>query len=594
MRSRTLIAVLRGLSALSLLSFVACSEVVDPLVSDEAVNSVFAIGDHPKTVVAALAMNQLNHEETEDYSWNASDETSIILTGDSITSPGRGVVVNGARAVITAAGNYRISGSLTDGQLVVNTEDKGIVRLILHGVNLTCSTSAPIYIAKAKKVVIILADASTNSVADGAGYVFADPELDEPNACIYSTTDLSLGGNGSLTVAGHYNDGIASKDGLLIAGGSIAVTTKDDGLRGKDYLVVKNGALTVTSGGDGLKSDNDEDPTRGYVWINNGSITVTSGGDAVSASTDVLISNGQLNLISGGGSGKSPSDAVSSKAIKGLVNTIVDQGTLTISSADDALHANSNLVINDGALFISSGDDGIHADSTLMINGGTIRITKCYEGIESMNIAINGGEIHVTAGDDGLNGAGGVDGSGMGGRPGGMPAGDYYLYINGGYIYLNTTGDGVDVNGAIIMTGGKLVVNGPTSNNNGALDYDRAFKMTGGTLIAAGSSGMVQAPGAASTQCAVLMTFRSMLKGGTLFHIQNSSGGEVLSFTPLKNYQSAVFSSPTLQKGSTYDVYYGGTSTGTAQDGLYSGGVYTAGTKLAGITLSDIITRVSL
>ncbi|NLP12747.1 carbohydrate-binding domain-containing protein, partial [bacterium] len=427
---------------------------------------------------------------------------------------------------------------------------------------------------------------------------FADAEVDEPNACIFSSADLSIAGGGSLTVTGNYSDGIASKDGLIIAGGSITVSAKDDGLRGKDYLVVKNGALTVTSGGDGLMSDNEMDTTRGFVWINNGSITVNSGGDAVSALTDALISDGRLNLICGGGSGKCPSDAISAKAIKGLVNTIVDQGTLTISSADDALHANSTLVINGGVISISSGDDGIHADSTVMINGGTIRITKCYEGVESMNIAINGGEIHVTAGDDGLNGAGGVDGSGMRGMPPGMPggpsSGNYYLYINDGYIYLNTAGDGIDVNGTIIMTGGRVVVNGPTSNNNGALDYDRAFKITGGFLVAAGSSGMAQAPGATSTQCAVLMTFSSLLKGGTLFHIQNSSGGDVLSFMPLKNYQSVVLSSPMLQKGSTYDIYSGGTSTGTALDGLYSGGVYTAGTKLASITLSDIVSRLSL
>jgi len=598
MRSCASIAVRLSLTVLALLLFVACNEFVDPASSDETADPVLAIGDHPKTVAAALAANHVINEETGDYSWDALGESGIILSGDTITSPSGNVVINGSRAVITAAGNYRISGSLADGQLVVNTEDKGIVRLILNGVTMRCSTSAPIYIAKAKKVVIILVDASMNSVADESAYVFADAEEDEPNACIFSSADLSIAGGGSLTVTGNYNDGIASKDGLIVAGGSITVTAQDDGLRGKDYLVVKNGALTVTSGGDGLMSDNDDDATRGFVWINNGTITVNSGGDAVSAFTDALISNGKLNLICGGGSSKSPSNTVSSKAIKGLVNTIVDQGTLTISSADDALHANSTLVINDGVFFISSGDDGIHADSTLMINGGTIRITKCYEGIESMNIAINGGETHVTAGDDGLNGAGGVDGSGMGGMPPGMPggpsSGKYYLYINDGYIYLNTVGDGIDVNGTIIMTGGKVVVNGPTSNNNGALDYARAFKMSGGYLVAVGSSGMAQAPDATSTQCAVLMTFSSLLKGGTLFHIQNSSGGDVLSFTPLKNYQSVVISSPTLQKGSTYDVYYGGTSTGAAQEGLYSGGVYTAGTKLASITLSDIVSRLRL
>jgi hypothetical protein len=125
------------------------------------------------------------------------------------------------------------------------------------------------------------------------------------------------------------------------------------------------------------------------------------------------------------------------------------------------------------------------------------------------------------------------------------------------------------------------------------LDYDASFKITGGFIVAAGSSGMAQIPGATSTQCSVLLTFRSTLQAGTLFNIQNSDGKSILSFTPSKRYQSIAFSSPELIKGTSYNVYYGGNSTGTVKDGLYIDGTYTPGTKLTGFTVSGVVTTVS-
>ena len=144
------------------------------------------------------------------------------------------------------------------------------------------------------------------------------------------------------------------------------------------------------------------------------------------------------------------------------------------------------------------------------------------------------------------------------------------------------------------MTDGVLIINGPTANMNGALDYNASFKITGGLVVAAGSSGMAQAPGTSSTQYSVLLVFRSSLQADTLFHIQTSDGNEILSFTPTKRYQSIAFSSPELTKGATYDVYYGGSSTGTVNDGLYQGGTYTPGTKYTSFTTSGIITKVNI
>jgi hypothetical protein len=197
------------------------------------------------------------------------------------------------------------------------------------------------------------------------------------------------------------------------------------------------------------------------------------------------------------------------------------------------------------------------------------------------------------ASDDGINAAGGNDGSSINGRPGQNnfgPSGDYHLCVNGGYITIDATGDGIDTNGPIDMTGGVVIVNGPTSNNNGALDYTGAFNVTGGFLVAAGSSGMAQAPSASSTQYSVMQTFPSPQAAGTIVHVETKDGEEILTFVPTKAYQSVVLSSPKLNNGSTYVVYSGGSSTGTVTDGLYSGGTYTAGAQVASFTLSSIVT----
>ena len=581
-------------SCLFLLLFTACNssdELTQPSSStDQEVN----LDNSGETVADALADNEADHESTDDYSWSASGATQISLNRDQITVSGSGATASASTCTISAAGTYLVSGSLNNGQLLIDTDDLDPVKLVLNGASLNNSNTAPLFVKSAGKTVIILANNTENTITDGASYVFEGDD-DEPNAALFSKDPLSFSGNGSLSVTGNYNDGITSKDGLIIAGGNITVKASDDGIRGKDYLVIKNGGITVNAGGDGLKSDNDKDETRGYIYIQEGTLNITAGGDAIAAETDALIAGGTLNLSAGGGSNKNVSGDASAKGIKALVQLIIDDGDLNIDSADDALHSNKYLTINDGSLLIASNDDGIHADSLLSINGSDINITKSYEGIESrIAILIQDGNIHLTSSDDGLNVAGGIDGSGWhgGGGPGGEDSGNYHLYIHGGYIVVNANGDGLDSNGSIEMTGGTVLVNGPTGNNNGALDHS-SFKLTGGILVAAGSSGMAQAPSSTSTQYSVLVNFRSSQSAGTLFHVQTSAGNGILSFKPEKRYQSVVFSTPEIQNGETYEIYVGGSSTGTQVDGLYENGEYSPGTKSASLTVNNIVTKIS-
>ena len=141
------------------------------------------------------------------------------------------------------------------------------------------------------------------------------------------------------------------------------------------------------------------------------------------------------------------------------------------------------------------------------------------------------------------------------------------------------------------MTGGTVIVNGPTNNGNGSLDFS-SFDISGGYLITAGSSGMAQSPSTSSTQYSVMYNFDTMQSAGTLVHIETENGEEVLTFAPAKEFQSVVVSSPELVNGSTYVVYLGGSTTGTPIDGLYSDGSYTAGSQVASFIISSMVTTL--
>jgi len=536
--------------------------------------------------------HEKDHEDVADYVYDSSQVSNIVLNGNSITTNSTTVLIQYNTITILTAGTYKISGTLTEGQIIVSTQDTATVQLILSNVDIACSTSSPIYIMDAKKTIIILEDNTTNTLTDKHTVNLAD----DPNAAIYSTCDLTIYGSGTLTIQANNNDGITSKDGLIIKSGTITVNSNEDGIRGKDYLIVKDGKITVSAGDNGFLSDNADDHAKGYISVESGTINIIAGGDAISAETDVTITGGQITATTGGGSSSSTTN--SAKAIKGLSSVLISSGTFTLNCADDAIHSNGTVTINGGTFSISTGDDAIHADSAVTITAGAIDITKSYEGIESVIITINGGTIYINSSDDGINGAGGNDASGMipgpgrggmGGQDGFQNSGNCNLYINGGYIVVSASGDGVDVNGAITMTAGTLLINGPTSNFNGAIDHV-SFKMTGGLLVAVGSSGMAQAPGATSTQYSIMVNFRIAYSAQTLIHIESSTGNSILTFKPTKQFQSIVFCSPSLTKGSTYDIYVGGSSTGTLKDGIYPNGTYTGGTKYASLIINNIVT----
>lgn len=525
-----------------------------------------------------------DHEEASDYEWEEGDEVQILLDGGLIYVTGEGAEVDDSTVTITSAGAYRVTGTLDDGAVIVDADD-AVVQLILDGVDIHNSSSAPINILDAEKTIVILDDDSENTLSDTANYVFDSADEDEPNATLFSKDPLTISGSGSLTIDANYNDAITSKDGLVISGGEIILDSVDDGIRGKDYLIISEATLSLTTDGDGLKSDNEDDDV-GYIIINSGIFTIDAGADGIQANSNVQISDGTFDITTAGGANAKLSSDATAKAIKSGINIFIDGGIFTIDSADDAVHSNNGITIDNAYLSIETGDDGVHADTELTVDGGYIQISESYEGLESGIVNINGGQIDITSSDDGVNVAGGTDGSGhQGGGPSYNSDSGYLISITNGYLTVDADGDGLDANGDIEMSGGTVIVNGPTSNGNGALDYDGSFQISGGFLLAVGSSGMAQGPSSSSSQDWVGVNYASALSAGTLIHLESSSGDTLFTFAPSKRNQSMVFSSPNLESSQTYNFYTGGSSTGSSTDGLYSGGTYSGGTLLYSFSL---------
>lgn len=528
------------------------------------------------------------HERDADYVWTVSEVRTISLNGTSISISGSGANADGSTLTITAAGNYSLSGTLTNGKIIVNTSDIQIVRLIFKGASITCSNSAPLYISKAEKVLIFLEENTTNSLTDGSGYSGAADN--EPNAALFSTANLSIAGTGSLTVKGNYNDGISTKDGLVIKNGILTVSAVDDAIRGKDYVVVHDGTLALTAGGDGLVSDNDGVAVLGCITLEEGGFTITSGGDAIQAVTNMTVSGGDLNLTSGGGSSKTITNPLlSAKGIKAGTSLEIRGGNFVINSADDGLHSGGTFRMGKGTVDVSTADDAIHADGSVTVDGGDLTITKSYEAIESPAITINDGNIRFTATNDGFNATKGTVRGGTEQNDGSM------LKITGGYIVSNVSqGDGIDSNGNFEMTGGTLIVHGPQSQPEVGMDVNGSSTISGGFIVITGpNSNMTEAMSTASAQNSVLFKTNSYLSATTLFHIGDADGKELLTFKPIRNYATVLFSSGNLKTGVTYSVYTGGSCTGTLTDGLYTGGTYSGGTQKKSFIISSKVTTMS-
>ncbi len=576
---------------------------------------------------------------------DGTSAATIVTLGESVTVTGAGVTVTGTTVTVTNAGTYIVTGTLADGQLVIDTADSARVTVVLNGASLTCSSGPAVYVKAAeKKVVFRTARGSVNLLADAAGYVVADEDQVEgevyPNACLYACADVEFDGEGELYVTGNADKGINTKDDLTLSGGTLTVSAAGVGIRANDSLTVSGGTVTVQSKADGIKTANTEKEGKGFISISGGTVYVTAQGDALSAATDLSVVDGTLVLntlnesgaeltestgntggASGGmgggnrpggmggrpgrpgestsaGSSSTTNTTYSAKGIKAAGELVIGGGKITIVAQDDGLHSNTNLTVSGGTTYIRAADDGMHADGELVISGGVNEVAQSYEGLEALHITITGGTNRITASDDGANASDGSGSMGMGGGFGGgfggwgssgtitETADQPCLTFSGGYSVFHASGDGIDSNGWIKMTGGTVVVYGPTNNGNGPIDTgDGGYNMTvsGGTFLAVGSAGMAES---AENAGQAVLAARWSVSAGSTIGIVDADGQVLAAFELPKVISSIVFSSSDIEAGSTYTLVTGGTFSGNATDGIIDPATYTGYTSQGEIEAS--------
>ncbi len=585
------------ISALLALTLASCTTVKNSENEPTA-----AAGGQP---VSDAAFDLTFTKKDLDGSFDAAGAARITFTDSGAQADGKGVSVQGTLATVSAAGTYIISGECADGRIHVAAGESDDVRLVLNGLTLTSSTSA-ITAESADKVIITLADGTENVLTDAKDYTLTVGGSDADGA-IFAKTDLTINGGGALTVNGSKKHGVVTKDSLAVTGGTIAVTAENVGLYGKDCVKIDAAQITVSAGTDAVRADNDEKADRGFVYIAGGTLDLTAGSDGIQAQTLLRVDGGEIGAVTGGGSaegakGQQSRDAFADffnqnntsdgytestggKGLKCAGDVTLTGGALTLDCADDAVHADGSVTVSAGLYEIASGDDGIHADAAIAISGGMIDVTKSYEGLEAADITIDDGTVTITASDDGVNIAGGNDSGAGFDRFSGEAVTDGALTVNGGYLYVNASGDGLDSNGNISVTGGTVLVSGPENSGNGSLDYAGTATMTGGVLVAAGSSGMAQS--VTGSGQGSIMTNINPQQGGVSVALTDADGAVLAAFTPAKSYSSIVFCAPGIASGNSYSIVCGGTVSGADENGFASSGTLTGGTVAAEITMDS-------
>ncbi len=573
--------------------------------------------------VELLDSSEMFSSRDIESGYDQSECTVITLSGSSATVKGEGASVKGGTVTVTSEGDYLISGDFQDGSIVIDADKSDKIRLILDGVNIMSSTGTAINVRQADKVFITLAKGSENVLSNTENSKISD----DADAVIFSKDDLTINGEGKLTVTANAGHAVVSKDDLVISGGSYTITSEKKAFDANDSIRIAGGTFSIDSGTDALHCETD-DASKGFIYVADGTFSITAGTDGMDASGVIQIDNGTFRIKTGGGSanastkkdgkfngnwgswggrgrrmstaegdnagiiglsavsgaGNSSSASSSAKGLKSDSAVVINNGTVTVDSSDDAIHSDGQVTVSDGAIQISSGDDGIHAGSSLKISGGNVNIAKSYEGLEGMTIDISGGSISVTASDDGLNAAGGNDQSSMNGRPGQNQFAaqeGVSISISGGKVNVNSAGDGIDSNGDVTVSGGEVYVSGSADNGNAAMDFNGQATITGGTFIAAGMSGMAQNFGSVSTQGAMMVNVDAQ-QGGSEIILKDDSGKTLASFTPAKGYNNVVISTPDIRQGETYTVSAGSSGTRVRMDSLLYGEGGMGGGRMGG------------
>lgn len=519
--------------------------------------------------------------EEDDVVNLKGDETTLTFGGSDVTiANDNGCLKKDANYVaISCSGNYYLTGSASDFQVIVNTlsNDTGKVDLFLNTVSLK-SSDAPIYVQNAHKAEIHLVKGTTNAIEDGSSrtkshsYLTASgAKSDTTSAAIYAKDDLSIKGSGSLTVKANYNNGIQTSKDLKIkkSVGTLVVDAKNHGIKGKGSVTINGGNIDIkTAEGDGIKSDEDDSTKyvngKGNIKIAGGTITINSAFDGLSAANAVEILKGEnietapvIKVTTGGGQsclttstlqggnggggrggfggfgmeGNSCQEEFSKKGIKGDSSITVTAGTIDINSRDDGFHSNGDITFSGGKMTIKSDDDGVHADKALYVKGdANIEVTLAYEGMEAYEMHFDGGITSVVTTDDGWNAAGGTDNSGVENNGGGWggPGGGFGGGGRGGPGGFGGFGGGST--GKLYVTGGVHYVKTGSGDTDG-IDSNGSIDISGGVIVIeclmnGGMGGMMDSDGETNITGGMVLGFGvGRSEAGTNYNVSYNTNG---------------------------------------------------------------------
>ena len=316
-----------------------------------------------------------------------TDATVILLGGDTVQITGSGAAEENGTVTITAGGVYVVKGTLDDGRVVVNASGEDVT-LALENADITCPDSSPLYIYKAASVLLWLPEGSTSTLTDGGSYTFGDAlssaEEDEPNACLYSRADLIIAGTGGLTVNGNYNNGVTSKDTLVIDGPALTVSAANNGVTGKDSCTVRGAAVTVTSVGKGLKSD-------GQLLLESGTFVMDCEDDAFHSNGDVTVTGGSYTVATGDDAFHAGGDGIDSNG-----DILVSGGELYISGStgdgDSAIDCDGDVSIT-GGVVVAAGSSGMAQNFSASSTQGSILVTFSTGGTEQVTLTDSDGTV---------------------------------------------------------------------------------------------------------------------------------------------------------------------------------------------------------
>lgn len=614
-KSKTLAIILTGLLALSIVSGCSNSSDTDTsTVSNTASQGSISSSSSDNEIKEENENNNDDNSKTESSTSSEDDKTvseddmfskrdlsgeytksectEITLSGNSASSDSDSVTVSDDTITITAEGYYILSGNYS-GSVIIDAAEDAKIQLILNNANIESSDFAAIYAKNADKVFITLADGTTNTLKNNGAYT----QIDDNNvdSAVFAKCDITFNGTGTVDITSADGHAIAAKDDLVFADGTYNVTSADSAVTANNSIRIQKGTYTVNAAsGDGLHCEDEDNDSHGWIYILDGTFNINASGDGISAGTTMQIENGTFTIKTGGGSNQTEfssneggfdrfenfgnrnanqnnsqstesntTDSTSSKGIKSGGDMTIKNGTFSLDCLDDGVRSNSSLNVTGGTFTISTDDTGFQSAENLVISDGTITVSRSYEGMQGKVIDIKGGKIDITSYDDGLNAASGTNDLASEGMFGGMDEAEsgVELNISGGELIINASGDGLDSNGNLTVTGGTTYVSGPTDSGNAAIDYAGTGTITGGIVIAAGSSGMAQSFSSASSQCSILASTSSH-QANTEIKLTDSSGNVIIDWTSPKTYDCIVISAPDLAVGNSYTLT-AGTYSGT-------------------------------